>query len=224
MFSNLIRRLYSSPVFARLFRTLVYTLHRELIDCTSVLDLGCGPNSPVQYCGATRTVGVECFRPYYDTAKANHTHSELQFSRIEDLSFPANSFDAVTMIEVIEHLPKDVGKRMLASAETWARKKVIVTSPNGFIPQKALDDNPLQEHLSGWNVPEMRELGFRCHGLAGLKVLRHERDSLAWTDDLTVLIRFRPRQVWFVISALSQLVTFHFPRLAFGVFSVKDLT
>jgi len=37
-------------------------------------------------------------------------------------------------------------------------------------------------------------------------------------------IRFRPRPFWFIVATLSQLVTYWFPKLAFGLFSVKETT
>ncbi len=220
---GLIRKLYHSQFIARVFHTTVYCLQRELADCETVLDLGCGPNSPVSFCShLKRSVGVEAFEPYFEQAKAKQTHSEILCARIEDLQFAPASFDAVVMIEVIEHLPEEAAKKVLALAEGWARKKVIVTSPNGFVAQKAVDDNPLQVHLSGWELAKMRRMGFRSHGLSGLKTLRQEVHSDTMGDDLFATIRLRPRAFWFVVSSLSQIVTYYVPALAFGLFSVKE--
>lgn len=218
---KIMNALYNSAFFARLFHTLVYCLQRELRDCKSVLDLGCGPSSPVQYCSVPESVGVEPFKPYYERALAAKTHSRLINATAADLDFPPKSFDAVTLIEVIEHLPMDEGYKLLQAAERWARKKVIVTSPNGFVAQHAVDGNPLQEHLSGWPLETMRALGFRSYGLAGLKMLRQETHSNTMDDDILATIRLRPRPVWFVVACLSQLITYVFPRFAFGLFSVK---
>lgn len=219
----LVRRLYRSPFVAALFHTTVYCLQRELADCQTVLDLGCGPQSPVAQCRDLRySVGIEAFEPYYELAKQRKTHTELLCKRIEDLQFEPGSFDAVVMIEVIEHLAESDAKNVLALAERWARKKVIVTSPNGFVAQKAVDDNPLQVHLSGWELSKMRRMGFRSHGLLGLKWLRQEVHSDTMADDLFATIRLQPRPFWFAIASLSQIVTYYVPQLAFGLFSVKE--
>lgn len=220
---GLIKKLYHSKTVARLFHTTVYCLQRELADCETVLDLGCGPFSPVSMCSSLkRTLGVEAFEPYFNLAKERQTHTELLCKRIEDLDFPPASFDAVVMIEVIEHLPEAEAEKALRLAEKWARKKVVVTSPNGFVAQKAVDDNPLQVHLSGWELAKMRRMGFRSRGLSGLKVLRQEVHSDTMGDDLFATIKLRPRALWFVVSSLSQLVTYYVPQLAFGLFSVKE--
>jgi SAM-dependent methyltransferase len=220
-----IRRLYRSKPIAHLFHTLSYCLDRELSDCETVLDLGCGPNSPIQHCRNLRhTVGVEPFKPYYERALAGRTHSELINAAVQDVDFPPKSFDAVVIIGVIEHMREQDALRTMELAEGWARKKVIVTSPNGYVAQRAVDGNPLQEHLSGWPLASMRRLGFRTRGLAGLKFLRQETDSDTMGDDLLVTIRLRPKPLWFVVAALSQIVTYYVPALAFDLFSVKILS
>jgi len=219
---GIVRRFYHSRVVAAAFHTTVYCLQRELSDCETALDLGCGPHSPVSFCtNLKRSVGVEAFEPYYNRAKEFRTHTELLCKRVQDLDFAPGSFDAVVMIEVIEHLSEADAEEILVLAEKWARKKVIVTSPNGFVPQKAVDGNPLQMHLSGWDLAKMRRMGYRSRGLLGLKALRQEVHSETMGDDLFATIRLRPRPFWFVVSSLSQLLTYYVPQLAFGLFSVK---
>lgn len=220
----MISKLYSSKFLERLFHTLGYCLQKELEGCESVLDLGCGPSSPLQHCrGVKYSVGVEPFGPYLEESKKLGIHSEYLDKRIEDLDFPEGSFDAVLMIEVLEHLPKEVGLDVLKKCQRWAKKKVIISSPNGFLAQKELDHNSLQKHLSGWDYRAMRGRGFKCRGLAGLKFLRQENQEETMGDNLLSSIRFRPRFFWFVVATLSQLLTYYLPQLAFGLFSVKEV-
>lgn len=219
---RILEKTYASPVVGAIFHTTAFCLQRELADCETVLDLGCGPESPVSRCmNIKHSVGVEAFAPYFERAKANHTHNELLNEKIQNLKFEPNAFDAVVMIEVIEHLADADAEDVLRLAEMWARKKVIVTSPNGFVAQKAVDDNPLQAHLSGWDLDRMKSRGFRSKGLLGLKVLRQEVHGGTMAGDLLATMRFRPRVFWFFVSSLSQIVTYYVPRLAFGLFSVK---
>ncbi len=60
-------------------------------------------------------------------------------SDVCDQPFPENSFDVVTMLEVLEHIP-EVGKA-IAAAVKMARKYVVVT-----VPSKP-DNNPEHIHL-----------------------------------------------------------------------------
>lgn len=136
---RIIKKLYHHPLVSRIFHTLVYCLRQELKDCETVLDIGCGAFSPLQYCKNIKySVGVEPFKPYLEKSKKKKIHTKYINKRVEELDFPEDSFDAVIMIEVLEHLPKKVGYEILKKAEKWARKKVIVSTPNGYFPQKIL--------------------------------------------------------------------------------------
>ena len=203
---NLIDLLRKSSIIGKLIPTLDAELDRNLRDCSAVLDLGCGPISPV---GAlkylTTRVGVEPFGPYLE------------------LDFEPRSFDAENMIDDIEHMTEEDGLNALRLAEKWARKKVIINSPNGYIPQKSLDGNPLQEHKSGWSYSKMKELGYISRGLAGPKWLRQEVEAETMGDDLLTSIRFRPKIFWFIVATIFQPITFRFPKFAFSLMSVKSL-
>ena len=225
LINNLIDKLHRSKFLGRIFPTLDHCLQGELVDCNSVLDIGCGPSSPLQYCeNIEYSVEVEAYKPYLEKSKEKNIHTKYIDSKIEDLNFPNRSFDAVIMIEVIEHLSKQDGLSILRKAEKWARKKVIVTTPNGFLQQKDIDNNPYQRHLSGWSLKEMNKtLGFKIYGLAGLKCLRQPRECDTGEANLLTSIKYWPKLFWFIIAALSQIFTYHFPYLAFELFCVKEL-
>lgn len=213
------------PVINRLIPSLPSLLRRDLTNIGSVLDLGCGPRSPIKDIAVGgRTVGVEAFNKYAEIARIEQTHDEIIQSNFLDLNFQPKSFDAVVLLDVIEHLSESEARQVISKAEGWAVKLVVISSPNGFIPQRALDGNPLQQHLSGWKVDEMRRLGFRCRGLAGPKCLRQEVDGETMGEDLLVTMRFRPRWLWFLVAALFQPFTYLIPRTAFSVYSIKRLT
>ena len=130
---NLVSSIYHNKLFETIFPTHVYVLKQELKDCESVLDLGCGPDSPLQYCSNVQhSVGVEAFQPYLEESKKKQIHSEYVSKKIGNLDFEENSFDAVIMLEVIEHLEEQEGLEVLKKLEKWARKKVIISTPNGF--------------------------------------------------------------------------------------------
>ena len=222
---KIIKKLYYNELISYIFHTVVYCLKRELKDCHSVLDLGCGKNSPVQYCNVPYSVGVDIFKPYIKISKGKKIHNDYILADITRLNFKPNSFDAVILIDVLEHLPKEEGERLLDKVELWARNKIIITTPNGFVPQKDIDQNPFQKHRSGWTIEEFKKRGYRVYGLAGWKFLRRENiveDSNA-EDSILSTIRFKPRILWFIISAISQIITYYFPRYAFELFCVKNL-
>lgn len=215
-----IKTLYHNKLISRLFHTSVYCLKRELKECHSVLDLGCGPGSPIKYCDVPYSVGVDAFEPYIKASRNKKIHTRYILSSITTLDF-----DAVILIGVLEHLNKEEGKMLLEKVESWARKKVIITTPNGFLPQGQINQNPYQVHRSGWTVDEMKKFGYKAYGMAGWHFLRKEKTSQYMEGDGIIFdtIRFRPQAFWLIISELTQAIVYYFPKLAFEVFYVKAI-
>ena len=219
---NLVSSIYHNKLIESIFPTHVSVLKKELKDCQSVLDLGCGPDSPLQYCkNIKHSIGVEAFQPYLDESQKKGIHNEYIKKNIGEIEFEENSFDAVILMEVIEHMEENVGLEVLKKIEFWSKKKVIISTPNGF-PQKIVDKNPMQVHLSGWDTKKMKSLGFsKILGLAGLKYLRAEIDHDSMDAELFISMKYKPKFFWFIIATFSQMFTYHFPNFAFGLFCVK---
>lgn len=217
---------YHQSLFARLFHTTVFCLQKELRNCQNVLDIGCGPSSPLQYCqGIKDKIGVEPFKEYVLQSKKMGIHSKYINKKIEEVNFPQKSVDAVIMIEILEHLSKNDGFKTLGKVEKWARKKIIITTPNGFFKQKE-NKNPLQKHLSGWTAEEMKKMGYKVYGLSGLKALRKTPEGeqeYPNSGNLMTLIKYRPKVFWFLIAAFSQIFTYFAPSFAFELFCVKTI-
>lgn len=191
---------------------LFLELARTLKDCASVLDLGCGNNSPLTTLRTQRLVGFEGFEPALAEAKARATHDDWVLGDVRKLGelLGERRFDACVALDLIEHLPKEDGWRLLDAMERVATRKVIVFTPNGFLPQRGHND--LQEHLSGWVPAELRNRGYRVIGFYGHKTLRGEYHRL----------KKRPKIFWGVVSLLSQLYVRHRPDQAAALYCVKD--
>jgi hypothetical protein len=203
-----------SPLYRRLFPKLIKYLRRELADCDTVLDLGCGCDSPIQYCNTTlSSVGVELFEPYLRESSRKHIHSQYLQADVMKLEFKPKSFDAVVALELLEHLSKEEGYELISKMGKWAKRKVVLTTPNGYLPQDIYDNNLLQLHRTGWTAQELRKLGFQVRGTSGWKALRGERGSL----------KYRPLFICSIISDLSQKMTYRCPRLAFQLFAIKRI-
>jgi hypothetical protein len=113
--------------------------------------------------------------PALDEARARGTHDEYHLADVKKVAeeFPNRRFDACVALDVIEHLEKEDGWRMLESMQKLAARRVVIFTPNGFIPQKSKDGD-LQEHLSGWTADEMRARGYQVFGMYGPKWMRGE--------------------------------------------------
>lgn len=207
-----------------IFHKVDYCIKKELESCQTVLDLGCGPSSTIKQAKHIKySVGVELFKPYLKISKEQKIHSKYLHKNILDLNFSKNSFDAVMLIEVLEHLSKKDGYKILKLADKWSKKKVILSTPNNFSPMNEVDHNPYQKHLSGWSIAELKKKGFMIHGVSGLKLFyKSKKDSDTMVNSKCYQnIKFKPQALFYGINAFFQIPNYYFPKYSFGLFAVK---
>lgn len=154
------------------FPSIAWYLRKELRDCSSILDLGCGSNSTPRYFPRTFFAnGVEAWKNSTTESKRKHMHDEYVLADITSLELSEESVDAVLLHEVLEHLTKDDGKSLVKKMSGVARRRIILTTPNGFIPQWD-ETYPLQMHKSEWEKSDLEKVGStefrRCGGLEPL--------------------------------------------------------
>jgi len=195
------------------FSGLVHYLKKELLGSNSVLDLGCGSNSSLQYCDIPYSVGVDIFESYLEESKKRKVHNQHIKADITKIEFPPKSFDAVIAIDVIEHLTKEEGYKLIKNMERWARKKIIVFTPNGYVKQSEYDGNRFQQHKCSWVVKELEDLGFKTYGINGLKKIRDSGGA----------IKYRPKILWCRFSDLTQKIAYYYPKIAFQILAVKEM-
>ena len=200
-------------IYKKLFPDWVEYLKKETAGCDTALDLGCGENSPIQHCNIPFSVGVDLFEPYLQESKKKNIHNQYINADITEIKFKPKSFTMVIATEVLEHLTKQEGYKLLMKAEEWVKKKVIITTPNKYLWQDGYDNNPFQRHKSGWDYTELKSLGFKVYGLHGWRILRGYKGG----------IKYKPIFFWERISDLTQKITYHFPNLAFQLFAVKEI-
>lgn len=127
----------------------------------SLLDIGGGPGVVGLHAWNVPIVHVlDIFEPH--TLPPNFTlGTALDAARI----YGRQNFDVVQCAEMVEHLPKSDGLSLLELLPTLARRLVLVTTPNGFVPQE-LDsgeewaENPYQRHLSGYDPEHFTSRGY----------------------------------------------------------------
>ncbi len=82
-------------------------LHLHLPRLAVVLDAGCGSGRTLQELAPLGEVhGIELDPEAAELARSRG-HGEVQVGRLEELPWPAASFDLITCLDVIEHTPDD---------------------------------------------------------------------------------------------------------------------
>ena len=192
-------------------RTYESILSDQVKTSESVLDLGCGRNSPIKRVPEIGySVGVDGYRPYLLQSKREKAHGDYVLASLNHQCFRPRSFQTVVLLDVLEHLTKSDGYKIIEEMEKLATDKVVLFTPNGFLNQEDYEGNILQTHLSGWTAPELEKRGFKVYGVNGAKFFRKEKAQL------------RINQRWFYeLCFLSEKLVFRFPTLAFQLLAVK---
>jgi hypothetical protein len=138
-------------------------------------------------------------------------HTEYIRADVRTVQFKPRSFDAVIALQILEHLTKEEGLKLLEQMEEWACRKVVVTTPNGYVKQDEYDNNPLQDHKSGWEARELRKLGFKVRGDGGYKGLRGYKGY----------VKYQPSFLWERIADMTQRINWYCPSLAFQLMAVR---
>ncbi len=191
-------------------------IENEVKDCESLLDVGCGGFSPLKDINKKikKSVGVDGFKPSIDAAIQRKTHSENKVINVLELTkhFKDKSFDVIVALDLIEHLTKEEGHKLLEDFERIAKKKIIIFTPNGFVPQGEYDGNTYQIHKSGWGFKEMEKKGYKVYGLNGLKVLRGEYAK----------VKMKPEAFWERVSHTSKILTKIIPSASYQILAIKN--
>jgi|SRR5581483_3682721 len=183
-----------------------------LPDCHSVLDVGCGDGALHERVpGIPFTVGIDL--KLSDKARTA-PYSEYRQVDVRSLAdvFEPRQYDCAIAIDVIEHLTRDDGHRLLDAMEDIAVRRVIILTPNGFLSQPPAPDNPHQEHLSGWQAEDFFKRGYRVVGVRGWRPLRGMYAEIRWS----------PHFFWRRLSACTEAFTEKRPKLAFQLLCIKD--
>jgi len=211
---NTLSKIYRC-IYVKIFRDPIEELAIQTRGCSSILDIGCGNSSPVQFCSKRiYKVGVDAYLPSIKESRKKKIHNKYYHITVDKLGkiFKDKSFDCVIAYDLIEHLKKTDGQKLITEMERIARKKVIIFTPNGFMKQGAEFGNDFQRHLSGWSWIEMRRKGYDVKGMHGYKPLRGD----------FALPKYKPRLFWMVICDITQLVTRHLPKYAFHILCIKN--
>lgn len=194
-------------------------LLRDLANCETILELGCGRNSPILQIGlGSRTYAVDIWQPYVDLHNRNGDYRQCMKQDLLTIDYPDKPlYDAVVITDVMEHLLREKVEHMdlFACMERTARKRVIIFTPNGFIENDLVDDDddPWQEHVSAWEPEDYLKRGYTVKGATGIR----------WVLGKASLPRLRPYSLWAILAMISQPYIYNHPNWARHSYAVKDI-
>ena len=170
------------PFYMRVLQNWIFVLRRELSGCNTVLDLGCGYDSPIRHCKIPFSLGVESNKFYLDETKRRHIHTQYLEADLGSVEFKPRSFDAVVAFDLLERLPKSEGHRLIKKMEKWAKKKVIITSSNGHLWQKVTLNNEMPNFESSWYVEKWEGLDSEFMELLESPIGGESYEVIIWKD------------------------------------------
>jgi len=106
--------------------------------------------------------------------------------------FKENEFDIVFACELIEHLKKEDGYKLISQLEYVGKNLIIITTPYGFHNNhEKVRENIYQKHQSGWNTKEFKKFGYETNIIHSVRFTK----SLKFFDNLRrKIFRLTPAQ------------------------------
>lgn len=145
---------------------------QNMVATDVLVDIGCGI-IPQSYVRPNIQICCEPYLEYisYLKEKISSIESPDRYYVILNMDwsdvirhFPEKSVDTVILVDVIEHLNKKEGEKLLLATEKIVRKQIIIFTPLGFMPQHhadgkdawGLNGGDWQEHKSGWTPEDFK--------------------------------------------------------------------
>lgn len=168
-----------------------------------VLDAGCGFGTIEQFIDA---IGIDQNSYNIEQAKSQLPNKDFRVGTLEDLPFPDDSFDAVIMLETLEHLQNEEDSLKEISRICKPGAKLILSVPNDRLLYKIID-------LEYWLIPFLTKRPRHRH--YNKNVLKHKLKE----NGFYVKIIF---ERGLIFSAMSRWFIFCFDmidRIFFGGFN-----
>jgi len=184
----------------------------------TLLDVGCGKGLPFEFINRKQKyflVGLDAFEPYLKECKKKGIHDTYVQADVRQLPFADNTFDSVLCLEVLEHLEKKDGEKLLDELERVATRQVILSTPVGNYKQDIYDGNPNQEHKYIWSPTEIRGKGYKVIGVGMFKLNGKSDVQSTYPKPM----RWSVSVIWVMAGPLTRVI----PALAGEMVCIKRL-
>lgn len=200
----------------------MWLLRSSIGNAKTILDLGCGDGSLMELLCKDRNwqiTGIDIYKKATESARKRNIYIKvirgdlLNTIRKDNLK---SKYDVVFFSQVIEHVTRSQGEKILSEIEKLAKKRIVVGTPRGFMeqPHEFLDDNPYQVHKSGWSLEDFTSRGYKIYGVGFWPIWSYHGLGRNANVFRTIVSN--------IISYLMSPVVYFFPTLAAGVIAIKD--
>lgn len=141
---------------------LITSLQGLIEDTDTILDIGCGMKNVTRNLACNSLTGIDIYEDYLVNGDVCGDVTELE------KYFQPKSFDIVLSLDLIEHLKKEDGYKLIENMTSIAKKKVLIMTPCVWSENKsAVENNTLWSygnkynyHQSFWELKEFIDSGF----------------------------------------------------------------
>lgn len=169
-----------------LIKVVIKRLERKLgaLKEFEVVSLGCGVGITESGFPCRSITGIDIYPYHAESVGKGYLDRFIEYDirKVADI-ISEKQFDIVLCLDIIEHLEKEEGLKLVEDSERIARKAVIFYTPlKWFTNEASMDskfwshDNPFCIHKSLWTVQEFETKGYEIY-LTGYEV-----DYFGWPD------------------------------------------
>jgi SAM-dependent methyltransferase len=188
----------------------------------TVLDIGCGEGKIMGLIkqDSWKVVGIDIHGEAVRKAKKSGVYDEVfqgdLVKTLEKLVRQKKKYDLVFCSQVIEHITREEGNKLLDLSDKLAKKRIYMGTPRGFMvqPEEFLGQNPYQKHKSGWSELDFTSRGYTVYGV-GFSPVWSERGLARGKTGLSMLVNT-------MVSYLMSPIIFYVPSLGAGIMAVKE--
>jgi len=153
-----------------------------------VLDVGCakgylGYQIRTKKSGNPTVLGLDLWVPYIKEVRSFHAdyvriYDDLIMADARYMPFRGQVFNLLIASELLEHLPREDGFRLLKEMERISKDRIITSTPSRFFEQEQLDNNPYQRHVSRWKEEDFVKSGYEVKVVYGKSLNLGEKIGL----------------------------------------------
>ncbi|MGQ9507619.1 MAG: class I SAM-dependent methyltransferase [Candidatus Bathycorpusculaceae bacterium] len=136
----------------------------ENLSSLTILDVGCGFGEwgfliRTRKSGWAFLIGIDVFHPYLEKVCRLKIYDELVQVKAPILPFKTESVDISLACEILEHMPKKEGLKLIEELERITKQEIIISTPLNW-PQDKIWDNPYEKHVAEWSVKDLTKRGY----------------------------------------------------------------